>query len=251
MKFIRRGLLVLAAGLCSFPMAGSAQPQDTPTVVTVAAIADPDWKRYPAFSAGVAFFEAERRTAPGAPLRFRLFTRDGALPPGELLLRIATDTESAPVGVGPDGRFALPHLAWALEGKAEILSNQRRGSTRWRPDIRSPAVPAGFRRLGDLRLECRVRWTIERADVPGLMRKVFDAAGGPCLARDVLVDFFSDEPIGRIVVETPAGDRPLPCARAAPGGRKYYPPINDQSLGDDVLLRFEAGGDCAPPTAAH
>lgn len=242
---------MLAAGLFSFPLTGGAQPQDTFTSVTVAAIRDPDWKRYPAFSAGVAFFDAERRTAPGAALRFRLLTRDGARPPGQLHLRIATDTQSAPVDVGPDGRFDLPHLAWALEDNAELLSDQRRGSTRWHPDIRSPAVPAGFRRLGDLRLECRVRWTIERAEVPALMRKVFDSAGGPCVARDVLVDFFSDAPIGRIVVETPAGDRPLPCARAASGGRKYYPPINDQGLGDDVLLRFEAGGSCAEPAAAH
>lgn len=246
-----RGLLLLAAGLFFPHMTGSAQPQDTLTAVTVAAVRDPDWKRYPAFSAGVAFFDAERGAAPGASLRFRLLTRDGALPPGRLDLRIATDAQSVAVDVGPDGRFDLPRLGWALEGDAELLSNQRRGSTRWRPDIRSQAVPAGFRRLGDLRLECRVRWTIERADVPALMRKVFDSAGGPCLSRDVLVDFFADGLIGRIVVETAAGDRPLPCARAASGGRKYYPPINDQSLGDEVLLRFEADGDCAEPAAVN
>jgi hypothetical protein len=83
------------------------------------------------------------------------------------------------------------------------------------------------------------------------MRKVFEAGGNPCLSRSVRVDFFSDSAIGRIVVQAPEGDRPLPCDRAASGGPEYFPPLNDQSLGNDVLLRFDAEGNCAAPASTH
>jgi hypothetical protein len=232
-------------------MPGCGQAQEISAVIAVATVRDPDWKHYPSFVAGMDLFDAEHEMAPTAPLWFRLVSRSGGLPPGKLEMRIATDDQSEALELGPDGRFQLPRRPWALDGNAELLTNQRRGSARWRPDIRSPDIAPGYRRLGDLRLECKVRWAVERAQVPALMRKVFEIGGNPCLSRSVRVDFFSDELIGRVVVETPAGDRPLPCNRAASGGREYFPPLNDPSLGNDVLLRFDAAGNCAVPSSAQ
>lgn len=208
--------------------------------VSVSATRDPEWRRYPAFAAGLAAFEKHRNLAPGATLQFQLFPVAGQRMPTRV--RIAGEDQMEVVQVDAQGRFVLPSLAWAIEQNAELLLDAPRASVRWRPLILSEGVPPGHRRLGDLRLECEVRWAVEEFDVPSLMRMVFNASGGPCHSSDVKVPILSNQPLSRASFIHHSG-RKAQTLEVSADGMAFVAPLADQRIPNDNLIRLEA---CLP-----
>ncbi|QEL56871.1 hypothetical protein [Chromobacterium paludis] len=101
------------------------------------------------FRQGLAVFRQQQALAPQAALRYRALPAEGLAAAGlpELLLSggklpLAADASFDPAGIA------------AGQTLRAVSRHGRRFA--WRPDIRSPGVPAGARRLGDLRLECLV-----------------------------------------------------------------------------------------------
>ena len=72
-------------------------------------------------------------------------------------VEIVGDSSEIPVDVAPD-RHLYPRARrrWRLQEDASVMPNRKARTMTWRAEIRTPGLPPGTRRLGDLRLECEV-----------------------------------------------------------------------------------------------
>ncbi|MDL2357466.1 MAG: hypothetical protein QFF03_19610 [Pseudomonadota bacterium] len=239
----QRALLcaLLASRALLAPATSTAADADAPPqAVFVAGIKDPDWKSYKAFLAGMKVFDQAARLAPAAPLRFVLRPRTAQATVVGVTMRIATDDgNSIAVPVDADGTFALPRSEDAAREGGEIVLSKRRNTLSWRPAIHSPGVPADARRMGDLRLECLVRWSIEQADLLALFRASINVFGGPCTSAAIKVDYLSAQPLAAVYLESGARRERLAAKWIELDGHVYLPPVHDSSWPDDTLLRFE------------
>ena len=146
MRFLLLGLLWAA-----LPAAA-----DDPGSITVTALRNPVDKSYRKMVAGMDLFAKLHGMAPKASLRYKLLPRLAAIDMDEVDVRIVADSFEIPVDVAPDRTFTLERNARALAENASVRPNRKAKSMTWRTDIRTPGLPEGTRRLGDLRLECRV-----------------------------------------------------------------------------------------------
>lgn len=261
--------LVLGAAFCV--SAGSlAQPSPVATV-NVKSTRDPVDKSYRKMIKGMERFEREHALAPQASLRFRLLPRTPDVKMEGITLRVAGDTVSVPVPIAPDNSFVLPRNEQALREDAAVLANRKTTSMTWRAMIESPGLPPGTRRLGDLRLECRVG--VEAGLVSNsspLFGWISDVLTGPDQVCNSPVGnylFFAERPI--FSVRLRAGERveELPFKMLWHGGEKtreelpfcdcqvlldrtYFAPIWDKSWPDDTLVEFEYMTDAATPAPA-
>jgi hypothetical protein len=229
------------------PAAAGDQAASTVAAVVVSTSKDPDWKTYQAFTAGLDIFDEQHRLAPAAALRFVLVPKSPHASMKDIKLRIAGDELSIPVPIAEDGTFTVPRSTQATREDAELLLNRKPGTFRWRPDIRTPGVAANARRLGDLRLECSVRWAIEQYETPFVIRKLFNAAGQPCLTPRIKVDYIAPRPIVAMTMVVNGRRSRLPGELLEDGGKVYVVPVHDTSWPDDTLLEFDYGP--SPPAA--
>jgi len=250
--------LALAAGfLAPAPSPAHAAGQ---TTVNVKSTRDPVDKSYRKMIRGMERFERERAFAPNATLRFQLLPRLPSVDMTGITLRIAGDTVSVPVKVESDNTFVLPRNEQALQQDAAVLASRKTSSMTWRARIESPGVPAGSRRLGDLRLECRVGkeagLVSNSSPMFGWISDALSTPEGVCTSPDGNYLFFAERPIFSVTLR--AGDRveTLPFSMLYAGGeqtpdmlpfcdcqvlldRTYYVPLWDASWPDDTLVEFE------------
>lgn len=214
-----------------------AGPAQSPQLdsVHVAAVRDPLLRPYKTMLKGLEAFDRLKTMAPDATLRFLLTTTANQSNPAALSLRIANDNSSVNVPIAPDSTFSLPRLPEMMDGDADLLLNARKGSVRWRPDIRTPNLSPTIRRLGDLRLECEVRWVIEKDELTFVQRNYFRMVGGPCTSSRVSTHFISAQPI--VSASLVQGERRL-ALKTAFGGYAYLPPIHDQTWSNEALVEL-------------
>ncbi|XYJ10075.1 hypothetical protein ACSUZJ_22325 [Telluria sp. B2] len=270
--------ILLACAFAAVTTAARAQdtradtPADTPVAtVNVTSTRDPVDKSYRKMIRGMERFEREHRFAPAANLRFQLLPRTPDVKMTGITLRVAGDTVSVPVPVAPDNSFVLPRNEQALREDAAVLANRKTTSMTWRALIRTPGLPPDTRRLGDLRLECRVGveagLVSNSSPLFGWLSDALTTPEGVCNSPQGNYLFFADRPI--FAVRLRAGERSevLPFDMLYAGGiqtremlpfcdcqvlldRTYYAPIWDTSWPDDTLVEFEYMVDAAPPAAA-
>lgn len=257
--------IALAAALAACLTPALAQEQPVPPgepaqdeiaqVVDVQSTRDPELRSYRTMLKGVDAYADHLRLAPDAPLRFMLIP---ATPSGRLdgvTLHLEADNLSIPIPLAANGSFQLARDKTAYDANADLVSNKKRDTLRWRADIHTPGLPANVRRLGDLRLECEIRWAVEQDRLSFVRRNLFRMAGGPCHSSLIHVPFPTF--------------RALAAVRATSGGRtadiritddrlRYVPPLHDGSWDNDTLLTLTyADGstlaNAAPPapTPAH
>ena len=248
------GSVLMAASLC-LPLHAAGQ-----NTVTVKSTRDPVDKSYRKMIRGMERFERERAFAPNATLRFQLLPRLPSTDMRGITLRIAGDTVSVPVPVDENNFFVLPHNAQALQEDAAVLASRKTASMTWRARIESPGLPAGTRRLGDLRLECRVGkeagLVSNSSPLFGWISDALNTPEGVCTSPDGNYLFFAERPIFAVTLR--AGERveTLPFTMLYAGGeqtpdmlpfcdcqalldRTYYVPLWDASWPDDTLVEFE------------
>lgn len=221
--------------LLAFLLAAYACAHAAP-VVEVAGIRDPELKAYRTMVKGLDAFEQERAHAPQGALRFLLRPGAGESLEG-LTLKISGDKVTLPVELAADGGFVLPRSSAALEDRAELVLNKKRNSFRWRPDVRSPGVPAGARRLGDLRLQCAVQWAIDREALTPQARGALDASGGPCHSPLAHTGFEAPQPLRAAWLREGSRREALPVNRQR--NRTFTPPLADAGWSDDALVEFD------------
>lgn len=261
------GCLLLAA-LAS--CAGAAVSQETPARVTVTATRDPVDKSYRKMIAGMDRFERNRALAPQATLRFELLPRLPTTRLDGITLRVIGDTMALPVTVAPDHTFILDRNSQALREDAALIASSKTSTLTWRAQVRSPNVPPGMRRLGDLRLECQVGVEAgllsNNATVFAWLGQLLTDPDRVCSSADGNYLFFGERPLFGVTLRDGARTEPLPFSMLYAGGtqtpdtlsfcdcqvlldRSYYAPVWDHRWSDDTLVEFDYMDD-APKAAA-
>lgn len=258
-SLVRCAVLVTTCAIAAVSTAAMAQ-QSPVTTVNVTSTRDPVDKSYRKMIQGMERFERERALAPGASLRFRLLPRAPDSRMEGISLRVAGDTVTLPVPVAPDNSFVLPRNEQALREDAAVLANRKTSSMTWRAAITTPGLPPGTRRLGDLRLECRVG--VEAALVSNtspLLGWISDVLTSPdqvCNSPNGNYLFFAERPIFSVRLRSGSRVEELPFKMLYHGGEKtpadlpycdcqvlldrtYFAPLWDTSWPDDTLLEFE------------
>ena len=157
-----RQLLVLSAS-CIVAMGSDSATAQTlgpgklaPVTIAAQANRDPAEKSYRKMLLGMDLFDRERGTAPDAALRFKLLPRKSGTELDKVELTVIGKQIEFAVPVATDRTFTLQRNQQALNDDAQVTPNRKFLTMTWRTDIRTPGLPLNIRRLGDLRLECRV-----------------------------------------------------------------------------------------------
>jgi hypothetical protein len=238
-----------AALLLCLALAGGAHAADAPPSVNVNSIRNAEMRSYRSIWAGLDAFDEHRALAPAAPLRFRLLRPDGepASAADGLALRLASDDGSVPVPIGADGVLEIARSQAAYDADATFILNRKSGQFSARADIRTPGLPENVRRLGDLRLECRVTVAIAKDQINFLARAAINTlmlGSDWCGKKDMHVAFPAERELEGATISH--GGRSLALELH---GKAYMAPIGSPAWPDDALivLKFAAP---APGTSA-
>ena len=262
----RQHLLRRAVGYAAVAAMSSQTLAQTSNLasVTIAAPAnrDPAEKSYRKMLRGMDLFEQECSTAPGAVLRFKLLPRKYGTELKKVELTEIGKQVEIPVPVAADRTFTLVRSAQALAEDAQVTPNRKFLTMTWRTDIRTPGLQPNMRRLGDLRLECRVgmesalisnsstfigRLTSSVIDTPAYCDRVapqylffadrplfsvtlVNGARREVLALDKLYASASDNP--NLTADLPFCDCEVLLDRT------YVLPLGDRSWPDNTLVEF-------------
>jgi hypothetical protein len=253
----RHAAHALLLALLAAPVAWAQAPTQT---VTVSATRDPVDKSYRKMIKGMERFERERALAPQAALRFHLLPRLPKVQLSGITLRIVGDTVSLPVPVAADNSFVLARNEVALREDAVVLANRKTATMTWRASVMTPGLPPGTRRLGDLRLECRVGMDAglvsNTSPIFAWLSDLLTDTDKICSTADGNYLFFADRPLFSVTLRAGARTEVLPFNMLYAGGeqtaqslpycdcqvlldRSYYAPIWDKSWPDDTLVEFE------------
>jgi hypothetical protein len=240
-----------------------ALPAAAQDAVTVSAVRDPVDKSYRKMVQGMALFGRRHDLAPGASLRYRLWPRRRDTEMRGVTLRVVGDSFERPVRVAADRTFSLDVDERALAEDASLRPNRKAGTMTWRADVRTPGLPPDTRRLGDLRLECRVGMEAGLVSrYPSLFERVMDFVLGAdafCDAKEPPYLFFADRPLFAVTLVDGPRRRTLSvgelyaglerarlpekemayCDCAALLDRAYFAPLGDRAWPDDTLVEFE------------
>lgn len=177
--------------------ASAAEPPELPAVsVQGESTAAREQKTVADLLDALDVFEREKgRYAPGAELRIRVLPRRDLAEDPALELRHGSVRE--PIALDALGRFAIPAAWRQLPHDAVVRSRLLDGRLAWAVDVRSPGLPENTRRLGDLRLECRVD-LYGGALARGIKPPAFYAARAAmdvCTSRLINYGFYADGPV--------------------------------------------------------
>jgi hypothetical protein len=235
-----------------------------PVTISAKANRDPVEKSYRKMIRGMDLFEREKKTmAPNASLRFKLLPRRRETDMNAIDLEVIGTTIDFPVPITPDHTFTMPRNQKAYDENAQVIPDRKAQSMTWRSEIRTPGLPPGTRRLGDLRLECRVGMEsglVSRGTsiISAITGAIFDTPAY-CDQKAPLYLFFSERPLFSVTLaagerreilpvamlyaaasDDPKLDRDLPdCDCEVLVDRTYFLPLDDRSWPDDTLVEFD------------
>lgn len=252
-------LWATAAYAVSSPPPGNEVQQVTIT----APAGQPVEKSYRKMIRGMDLFERLRAAhAPQASLRFKLLPRQTGADLNHVLLEVVGPRHDQRVPVADDHTFALERNATAWQEDAVVTVNRKRLSVTWRTDIRTPGLPPGMRRLGDLRLECRVgleAGLVSNSSPLARLTDLFTDGQRYCGRPDSQYLFFAERPLFSVTLVAGERREVLPTQRLYAGAlddpdlpgdlpycdcealisRTYFLPLGDASWPDDTRVEFE------------
>jgi hypothetical protein len=250
----------IVASLCLAASPGTAGAQAPIPTVLVPYVRDPVDKSYVKMIKGMDRFERERALAPAATLRFRLWPRLPGASLDGVTLRVAGDQLSLPLTLAPDRSFVLPRNAQALREDAAVVANRKSDAMTWRAWVQSPGLAPDTRRLGDLRLECRVGMDAglvsNSSPIFGWLSNLLTDTEQVCNNADGNYLFFAERPLFSVTLRAGSRSEVLPFKMLYAGGeqtratlpfcdcqvlldRSYYAPIWDRGWPDDTVLEFD------------
>lgn len=204
--------LLLAALLApTLAAADDTRPELPPVAVDGESSAAREQQRVANLLRVLDVFEREKaRYAPGAELRIRVLPRRDLAERPALELRHGAVRE--PIELDALSRFPIPPAWRTLPADAIVRSRLTQGRLAWAVDVRTPGLPAGTRRLGDLRLACRADLyggALQRGLKPPAFYAL-RAATDVCASRLVNVGFFADEPVFAALIRHDGRQAELP-----------------------------------------
>lgn len=171
-----------------------------------------------------AFGKDHARLAPQGLLWFELSPRDPAKWDG-LAATLTNGATTIPVALDRNGRFQLPPLP---AGDWTLRANRRGSSLAFRALVRTPGFDDDRRRLGDMRLHCRVNWAVQSDRFSFVQRAGFGMIGGCDTSR--IAFFFRER---RSIAAAALRGKPLPIGKE---GHSFYAPIGMKALGNDEII---------------
>ncbi|MGJ9419631.1 hypothetical protein ACHAC9_18015 [Massilia sp. CMS3.1] len=228
---------------------------DEPDTIHVKALRNPEIRKYKAILAGLDSFDRHHALAPKVPeLRFRVAPRRGAGLPEALKVRIEGERDFVlPIALDAANRFTVPRSEAALDAEAELVLNQKRRLYQVMPEVRTPGLPENVRRLGDLRLECKVMFDIAKEEIPLLWVLTINSV---LLTRDWCSFFAVKNDNATFSFKTGA---PIVAAILSEGKRskaleteddEFRAGLGDADWGDEALVEFTFAGPAAAPAGA-
>ena len=223
--------------------------------VHVNAMRNPEVRKYQVILAGLDAFDDFHRMAPKADrLHFRLEPRgkDDSVAPALAVRLVGDDGFKLPLPLGADGRFTVPRSEEAEDANSELELNRKRKLYRIAADVRTPGLAPNQRRLGDLRLECRVMVAMAKEEIPFLVKALVNSlllTTDWCSyfddKKNATFGFRADKPLAEAVLVE--GNR---SALLRSSGRGYSVPLGDSAWSDDAVIELTyADVQSAPGTA--
>jgi hypothetical protein len=178
-------------------------------------------------------------------------------------MEVIGSTIAFPVALSLDNTFTLERNAKAFDENAQVIPNRKSQTMTWRSDIRTPGLPPNTRRLGDLRLECRVGMEAglisNSSNLIGRIAQALTDTPAYCDRKSPLYLFFADQSLFSVALVrgswrevlsidklyASASDDPnlksdLPyCDCEVLIDRTYVLPLGDKSWPDDTLVEFD------------
>ncbi len=249
--------ILLAGALLGAGPAAAAERSapDNPDTIDVNAVRDPEVRKYTSILAGLDAFDRHRHLAPGVDaLHFRVQPPRDA--PSDAVLRVRLEGDDGfvlPIAPDERGEYVVPRSDAAQAANSDLVLNQKKSRYRIQPHVRTPGLPDNVRRLGDLRLECKVWVAIAKEEI-GLMWTL--TINGLLRSRDwcTFLDdgkagyaFHVREPLVRAILHE--GNR---SALLESRKRSFMAPLHDLSWSDEALVELEfeapAAGAAEAPT---
>ncbi len=254
--------LLLLGVTSAYAQQAPAPSSLAPVTVAAKANRDPVEKSYRKMIRGMDLFEQRHALAPNASLRYKLLPRKPDTDMANVDLLVLSDTVETPIPIAPDYTFTLQRDEKALRENAQVTPNRKRQTMTWRTEIRTPGLPPGTRRLGDLRLECEVGM---EAGLISNYQNIIDRIASAmldtpayCRKPDAQYYFFADRPIFSVTLVNGSRREVVPMGRLYAGAsedanyraslqycdcevlldRTYYAPLGDASWPDDTLLEI-------------
>lgn len=250
-----RALPAIALG--SLLLCGSAAAAEEKQVrelepVHVNAMRNPEVRKYKVILAGLDAFDRHRQLAPAADgLRFRLSPRKKDASAEPLSARLVGDGGfRLPIALDAERRFTVPRSEAAENADSELELNRKRRVYRTEPDIRTPGLSASQRRLGDLRLECKVSVAMAKEEIPLFWVLTINTI----LMRTDWCGFFGDQTDTRFDSASRSAHfgyragRPLAEALLVEGnrsallrveGEEFEVPIGDAGWSDEAVVELK------------
>ncbi|MYM87000.1 hypothetical protein GTP91_07370 [Rugamonas sp. FT82W] len=232
---------LLAAAVAALPATAAETENGSEQVVIINGSRSPEMQPYRYMLSGLDAFDSQHALAPDAQqLRFRLHAKKKA-PAGSfdsLVVRLSGSETDIPVPLAADHSFALPRSAEAERDNADVVLNQKKSYYGWMPDVRSAGVPADMRRLGDIRLECRVLVAIAKNYIPFLLRATINTlmlTTDWCSFKDFNMSMRSDRAIASATLVEGAHRLEL---KVDEDGKIYSVPLNDKTYSNDALIEL-------------
>src|SRR3569832_516076 len=181
----------------------------------------------------------------------------------DVRLEVVGNTFSYPVPLAPDRTFTIARDPKAFAENAVVSPDRKELTMTWRVDIRTPGLPPGTRRLGDLRLECKVGIQSGLVSITNPFTQfVADLMTSPsryCGQKDSKYLFFADKPIFGVTlidgsrrealdmaqlyakaIDDPGLPQDLPyCDCEVMLDRTNFLPLGDTSWSDEKRVVFE------------
>jgi hypothetical protein len=243
-----------------------------PVTISGKASAEPVEKSYRAMVRGMDHFERMRPAmAPQATLRYKLLARRAGTNLDRIDLQVLGSTVEIPVPIAPDRTFTLERNAKAWAENAVVTPDRLARTMTWRAEVRTPGLPPGTRRLGDLRLECQVGMAAGLiSNASNAVTRLIDAmidTPAYCDRPDNRYLFFAERPVFGVTLvhgarrEMIATDRLWASAvderdmaaklRACDCelllAHTYFLPLDDRRWPDDTLVEFDFMEDADAP----
>ena len=215
---------------------------DAGQLVVINGTRSPELQPYRYMLSGLDAFDDNHKLAPNASqVRFRLHKNSKAPADGfdTLTVRLFGNETEIPLPLADDHSFTLPRNRAAEDDNADVVLNQKKGYYGWMPDVRSAGVPAGMRRLGDIRLECRVMVGIAKNYIPFMVRALINTltlTTDWCSFKDFKLNVRADREISSATLIDGANRVEL---KLSEDGKSYAVPIGNQQYGNDALIEFE------------
>ncbi|MFY7856774.1 MAG: hypothetical protein ACOVQT_11580 [Rubrivivax sp.] len=150
-------LVLGAAGACAL---AQSPPPAEPVVVTAGFATPRDARTLGELMRARALFEQLRALSPDGELSFRVLARLNGSQADRLGVQLVTAAGRVDIPLDDQSRFVLQPQWENLPPDTAVRSRVRDGGVVWRSDVRTPGLPENTRRLGDLRLQCKLDWGV-------------------------------------------------------------------------------------------